>query len=207
MKKYKTNLFIVLGLLLLAAALVLTGRNLFEEKRAEKLSLSAVDELIELIEPQGESKDNNTASSAEAPEYVLNPDMEMPIKKINGMDYIGVLRVPALDLKLPVLSEWSYNNLTVSPCRYIGSVYLNNLIIAAHNYRSHFAYLRELQQGDKVSFTDMNGNKFNYEVVETEILLPEQVDEMKSGDWDLTLFTCTFGGEYRITVRCKLVNR
>lgn len=205
MKKYKTNLFIILGLLLLAAALVLTGCILFEEKRAEKLSLSAVAELIELIESQDESKDN-TANPNEIPEYILNPDMKMPVKKINGMDYIGVLRVPALNLKLPVLNKWSYDNLTVSPCRYIGSVYLNNLIIAAHNYRSHFAYLRELQQGDSVSFTDMSCNRFNYEVVETEILLPEQVDEMKSGDWDLTLFTCTFGGEYRITVRCKLVN-
>ena len=205
MKKYKTNLFIILGLLLLAAALVLTGCILFEENRAEKLSLSAVAELIELIESQDESKDN-TANSNETPEYILNPDMKMPVKKINGMDYIGVLRVPALNLKLPVLNKWSYDNLTVSPCRYIGSVYLNNLIIAAHNYRSHFAFLRELQQGDSVSFTDMSCNRFNYEVVETEILLPEQVDEMKSGDWDLTLFTCTFGGEYRITVRCKLVN-
>lgn len=205
MKKYKTNLFIILGLLLLAAALVLTGCILFEENRAEKLSLSAVAELIELIESQDESKDN-TANPNEIPEYILNPDMKMPVKKINGMDYIGVLRVPALNLKLPVLNKWSYDNLTVSPCRYIGSVYLNNLIIAAHNYRSHFAFLRELQQGDSVSFTDMSCNRFNYEVVETEILLPEQVDEMKSGDWDLTLFTCTFGGEYRITVRCKLVN-
>lgn len=205
MKEYKTNLFIILGLLLLAAALVLTGCILFEENRAEKLSLSAVAELIELIESQDESKDN-TANSNETPEYILNPDMKMPVKKINGMDYIGVLRVPALNLKLPVLNKWSYDNLTVSPCRYIGSVYLNNLIIAAHNYRSHFAFLRELQQGDSVSFTDMSCNRFNYEVVETEILLPEQVDEMKSGDWDLTLFTCTFGGEYRITVRCKLVN-
>ena len=205
MKKYKTNLFIILGLLLLAAALVLTGCILFEENRAEKLSLSAVAELIELIESQDESKDN-TANSNETPEYILNPDMKMPVKKINGMDYIGVLRVPALNLKLPVLNKWSYDNLTVSPCRYIGSAYLNNLIIAAHNYRSHFAFLRELQQGDSVSFTDMSCNRFNYEVVETEILLPEQVDEMKSGDWDLTLFTCTFGGEYRITVRCKLVN-
>jgi sortase A len=27
---------------------------------------------------------------------------------------------------------------------------------------------------------------------------------MESGDWDLTLFTCTTGGQSRITVRCVL---
>ena len=27
---------------------------------------------------------------------------------------------------------------------------------------------------------------------------------MTSGDWDLTLFTCTYGGQERYTVRCTL---
>lgn len=27
---------------------------------------------------------------------------------------------------------------------------------------------------------------------------------MKEGDWDLTLFTCTFGGQQRFTVRCSM---
>lgn len=204
MKRHKYNIFIILGLLLLAAALALAGKNLLEEKRAERLSSLAAQELLELIEPQ-EDAGQDESSTADIPEYILNPETEMPVKKINGMDYIGVLRVPALDLKLPVLSEWSYNNLTVSPCRYDGSAYLNNMIIAAHNYRSHFASLSSLRPGDRVRFTDISSNRFDYEVVETEVLLPEQVEQLKSGDWDLTLFTCTFGGEYRITVRCKLL--
>ncbi len=203
MKKNKTNIFIIIGLLLLAAALVLTGKNILEEQRAEKLSISAAEELISQIEPQ-KSEDAKNRESGSTPEYIINPEIEMPTKKIDSLDYIGVLRVPALGLKLPVLSEWNYDNLTVSPCRYSGSAYLRNMVIAAHNYRSHFARLRALQPGDKVRFTDVESNRFDYEVVETEILLPEQVEELKSGNWDLTLFTCTFGGEYRITVRCKV---
>ena len=31
-------------------------------------------------------------------------------------------------------------------------------------------------------------------------------EEMESGDWDLTLFTCTVGGRTRDTIRCILVN-
>ena len=37
-----------------------------------------------------------------------------------------------------------------------------------------------------------------------ETLMPTAVEEMESGDWDLTLFTCTVGGRTRVAVRCAL---
>lgn len=205
MKNKKSSFLIIIGLLLLFVAFGWTSYNTVDNIRAKKTAESAADELLKDIETKNieasKSKDETI------PDHILNPDMKMPVKIIDGREYIGVLRIPALSLKLPVLSDWSYEKLTVSPCRYVGSVYKNNMIIAAHNYWSHFANLRALQPGDRVSFTDVKSNRFNYEVIDTEILTPDQVKEMKSGDWDLTLFTCTFGGEYRITVRCKLLEK
>ena len=139
----------------------------------------------------------------EIPDYVLDPNHEMPVRNIGGEDYIGVLEIPSLGLMLPVMSEWSYPRLKIAPCRYTGSAYQGNLIIAAHNYRSHFGNLKELCEGDVVCFTDMDGNVFSYEVMFLEVLQPTDVDEMESGDWDLTLFTCTVGGKSRVTVRCE----
>lgn len=43
---------------------------------------------------------------------------------------------------------------------------------------------------------------FTYCVAEEEILQPAQTEQMVSGDWDLTLFTCTVGGRSRVTIRC-----
>ena len=37
---------------------------------------------------------------------------------------------------------------------------------------------------------------------ETEVLAPTDIEGMESGDWDLTMFTCTIGGKSRVTVRC-----
>ena len=91
----------------------------------------------------------------------------------------------------------------ISPCRYTGSVYLNNMVICAHNYESHFGKLKELNVGDAVYFTDMDGNEFCFQVKEIDTLDYDAVDEMVSGDWDLTLFTCTIGGGSRVTVRCS----
>ena len=53
----------------------------------------------------------------------------------------------------------------------------------------------------------MDGNVFRYEVVELETLMPTAIEEMTSGDWDLTLFTCTIGGGSRVTVRCELAEK
>lgn len=59
-----------------------------------------------------------------------------------------------------------------------------------------------LNIGDSVNFTDMDGNVHSYRVAALETLAPEDVDGMLSGDWNLTLFTCTLGGKSRVTVRC-----
>ena len=80
-----------------------------------------------------------------SPDYVLNPDMEMPEIQLSGLDNascIGTLKIPALHLELPVLSEWSYPLLRKAPCRYAGSAYKGNLVIAAHNYSSHFGQIK-----------------------------------------------------------------
>lgn len=41
------------------------------------------------------------------------------------------------------------------------------------------------------------------EMPEIQILQPGDVEEMLSGGWALTLFTCTLGGRTRVTVRCE----
>ena len=79
----------------------------------------------------------------------------------------------------------------------------DDLIIAAHNYKSHFGSLGKLAVGDEVKFTDAYGNEHLFEVKETAILDGTAVSDMQSGDWDFTLFTCTRSGKQRVTVRCN----
>ena len=195
-----------LGLLLLLAALGLTAYNLWLDARASM----SVDVVLERLTPTLSSRQSELPplSSGEAleeafvPDYVLNTEMAMPEETIDGRNYIGVLDIPALELSLPIISEWSYDALQTAPCRYSGSAYLDNLVIAGHNYRSHFASLPQLQPGDTVTFTDMDGNVFSYAVSSLETLSSYAISDMTSGDWDLTLFTCTVGGQSRLAIRC-----
>lgn len=188
------------GLPLMAAALFLTGFNLWDESRARRAA-----ERIEARMPRAaeDSPISADAGEVEIPDYLLNPNMEMPEVEIGGNDYIGTLSIPALGLSLPVMSQWSYPKLRIAPCRYAGSAYQGNLILSAHNYSSHFGQIGTLQAGDRVTFTDVDGNVFLYSVAEIQILQPGDVEEMLSGGWALTLFTCTLGGRTRVTVRCE----
>lgn len=216
MKNKKGMFWIVTGLLLIAVALCLTIRNIREERNAEASAKAAVQRLESLLPTEATvgSEPDPTVSSqppevptlpaeeVEIPDYILDPNMDMPVQNLDGQDYIAILEIPTLELTLPIISQWSYPGLKISPCRYVGSAYTNDLIIAGHNYRTHFGPLRNLQPGDSVILTDMDGNRFTYEVALVEILEPTAIEEMKSGGWDLSLFTCTLGGQSRVTVRC-----
>lgn len=116
--------------------------------------------------------DDALSAEVELPDYVRNPEKEMPVQTIDGQDYIGVLQIPAIDLELPVISRWSDAKMRIAPCRYSGSLYQNNLVIVAHNFASHFGGLKNLREGDAVIFVDMDGNVFSYAVTTLETLNP-----------------------------------
>lgn len=207
----KGKILITLGLLLITAALFLTIYNIYEDHDAQDHVYDATEQLAERI-PQnisGENSDLPESTPSALPEqeiadYILNPAMDMPTETIDGVEYIGILRIPDLELELPIVSEWNKANLKIAPCRYTGSVYQDNMVIAGHNYRSHFRRLiKNLQVGAEVTFTDVDGNVFRYRMAEREILGAYDSKEMRNADdWDLTLFTCTIGGRSRVAVRC-----
>jgi len=207
--KSLSKIFVWLGILLLTAAAGLGGYNLWDTQRAEKASQSVIEAMQSAAVLEKENDTGTEKSTGrepdEVPLYLLNPQIAMPTVEIDGNAYIGVLEIPVLSLTLPVMNEWSYPNLKIAPCLYSGSAYLNNMVIAAHNYRGHFATLKNLQYGDEVRFTDTDGNEFLYTVEEIEVLQPTDVEQMTESDWDLTLFTCTVGAQSRVTVRCSLV--
>ena len=194
MKHKPGKRLMTIGLLLLAAALALTAYNVWDESRAERSALAAAEQLQrEPVVPLEEG---------EQPFYQLHPEMEMPTVEIDGRRYIGRVTIPVIGLDLPVLTEWSSANGKIAPCRYKGSAYTGDLIIAGHNYRSHFGSLKNVGVGEEVLFTDVDGNVFSYRVAAMEILDGAAVEEMEAGEWDLSLFTCTYGGQTRLTLRC-----
>ena len=121
--------------------------------------------------------------------------------ELGGYSLLGMLRIPEAKLELPVMSEWSYPLLAAAPCRYSGSLAGGDLVILGHSYRTHFRCLRTIQPGAAVELTDAGGETHRYTVAEVETVR-ESDSAALTGNWPLTLFTCTADRRHRVLVRC-----
>jgi sortase A len=205
-KKLK-RVMITLGCCCLIAAATFGVYNKIDSDRASEAAEQLADNISVLIE-----ENKTVAKNIEIDEDIeLDSLSNEPMQEISNEETMsvgeyeisGILEVPETDTRLAIISEWSYPFLTVSACRYSGSPD-EQMILLAHNYPNHFGKLDQLESGDDVSFTDINGTVYNYKVTNSEIWETGQLREIISGDsWDLTLFTCTYDGRSRVVVRCE----
>lgn len=194
------SILIALGICLLVGALGLTVYNMYDEVRAGEAAQNTLVLLQEQIAATTASHEPTNIPTS-LPQYVITPEIEMPTAGIDDNGYIGILSIPSQGLELPVLAQWSDKGLKVAPARFSGSVYTGDMIVAGHNYDSHFGRIPDMKLGDTAYFTDIDGNRFAYEMIDWLVLGPDDAEALEAGDWDLTLFTCTWGGAERITLR------
>lgn len=218
----KGSVLIAMGLLLLAAALLLTAYNIWDGRRADRAAQSVLQSLRAQVPGPASSdapadttrpaapaeetpEDTGAAQPSEPTEPTVPGQREMPTVVVGGYRYIGELDVPSLELSLPVMEDWDYERLKTAPCRYSGNVYEDDLVICAHNYPTHFSPLKYAPIGTQVKFTDAEGTEFYYTVASIETVGPSDVEGLLFGEWDLTLFTCNTGGQTRCAIRCQRV--
>ncbi|MBO4289732.1 MAG: sortase [Lachnospiraceae bacterium] len=209
-RKWVSTLLIGAGLLCMLAALALVLYNDRESDRAEEAAAQVNVQLSEAIQERVE--EYRAAGIAPPSKYAYVDYMDvvpdMPTVEIEGYEYIGVIEVPAEEISLPVMAQWDYVRLKISPCRFTGSYYTNDLVICGHNYSRHFYQLLSIAVGTDVYFTNVDGVQYHYVVTNREEVYPMEVDRMTdaaAGKWDLTLFTCFLGGRTRCAVRCVRV--
>ncbi|MCD7751620.1 MAG: sortase [Lachnospiraceae bacterium] len=198
------TLLMAIGSLMLLGAVGLLAYNAWDDWRAGTAVVKVQDALDLAMENRnsGVTLYENSTGTRDA------DDTEMDVIEIDGYDYIGTLSISRYGLELPVMADWSYAGLKIAPACYSGSVWTDDLVICGHNYERHFGYLKDLEEGDTITFTDVDGNVWYYVVNEVLTLEPTAIEEMLAQggvSWDLTLFTCTTSGQARVTVRLSKV--
>lgn len=178
----------LLGVICITVASVITFNNIYKDYKGKKSSLEVFNILDKEI-----SRDS----------YKIKDEGRMKKIEVDGRKYIGLLEIQSIGLKLPIQWEWSYEDLEISPCRYKGSMKDDSMVLMGHNYNSHFSNIKKLNKGDEVKFTDVEGIQYKYQVKEKEELHKTKVEDMISGDWDLTLFTCSYNRINRVAIRCE----
>ena len=123
-KPIKLNLgkiLIIFGIFLITISVAILIRNSYLEINAGIKS----QDVINVIK-------NNLNKTTEIVSINKDKPKEMSTINIAGYDYIGSIIIPTLSLELPVMSNYDNERLNVSPCRYYGSIYTNDLIICGH---------------------------------------------------------------------------
>lgn len=206
LKTKKGRILFALGCCCFAAAFALWIYNLYITKQAGNISKVLSDNFTQLLAEAERAEDEEYANDPALNNAEESDAVQMEVFRIEGYDIVGQLHIPNTEINLAVIAEWSYPNLKVAPCRYSGTP-TDKLVLLAHNYDTHFGALDTLELGDSVYFMDVGGTIYEYEVLRTEEWNTDQLEQILGGeDWDLTLFTCTYGGKSRVVVRCALMN-
>ena len=206
MKRRFWSAVTVAGVILLAAAVALAVRNFQTDLEAAQSRDTVLLQLADAMPEEEETPTTDEPPVTEAPEPEKEKEEKeeevLPSVPIDGRNYMGAIRFPALNLELPVLAEYTLPALRIAPAVYSGTPEGNDLVICGHNYRSHFGPLNRLSLGDEILMRTVDGKVYRYTVAATEIVSPLAVADVTNGQWDLTLFTCTLGGQTRFVVRC-----
>jgi LPXTG-site transpeptidase (sortase) family protein len=129
--------------------------------------------------------------------------------ELNGFTIIARIDVDKIGVHLPILAETTDAALKVSACYYTGVMpgEDGNMVVTGHNYASGaiFGKLDQLETGNIVMLTGMDGTTSAYTVYKIDHTKPDSVDSLNEMEYlrELTLLTCESHGNGRLIVRCR----
>ena len=100
----------------------------------------------------------------------------MPVIEIKGISCIGKLKIPKLDLELPVANNVS--DIGFTPIHVSGTPNSTDFVIEALGYSSQFGKLAQLELKDNIIFVDLYGYKYSYEITGIVSGTKEQLQAM-----------------------------
>lgn len=158
-------------------------------------------ELLEAFESQLAEGDNE------------NTEEEVNLDSINGYTPIAIMEIPSIKLKQPVVEGITEDVIKYFLGKFPESTMpgeVGNFAVAGHrvsDFTDAFINLYKVKPGDNVIVTTKDG-KYTYEVEESFIVDPEQVEVLENADYEkITLITCTIGSKRRVIVTGKLIEK
>ncbi len=211
-KRSVGSVFLIFGIVMIAAALVLIMMYEKREYEAGHNAEMLMEEFVHAEKPDSSVPiiyplpDTETASDDGAADVQPTVIPEMATADYNGLQMLGVIRIPDCGIELPVLDNWDMTILDYAPCRYSGNIYAGDLIIMGHNYTTHFKPLKKIQPGAKIEFESVDGQVWQFEVDCTDSIHRDK-PELLPSEHELILFTCEEYGVYRFVARCSFIDQ
>ena len=187
---------------IIGVLLILIGVGIIGTVAYKKIVTSQKqNELLEAFESQLAEGDNE------------NTEEEVNLDSINGYTPIAIMEIPSIKLKQPVVEGITEDVIKYFLGKFPESTMpgeVGNFAVAGHrvsDFTDAFINLYKVTPGDNVIVTTKDG-KYTYEVEESFIVEPEQVEVLENADYEkITLITCTIGSKRRVIVTGKLIEK
>lgn len=186
---------IILIILIIGAIIfgVIIGREYIRREKNEH-KLSAVVAQIESISTDTEH----------------NKEDRQELIKVEGYDVEGIIEIPKINIKYPIVSTTSDEAMKVAITKFWGTNIndIGNYTMAGHNYKNGtmFGKTKYLQIGDKIKMTDLSLKTVEYEIFKIYTIDPDDVTCIESVDpnaREITLITCTNGHKNRLITKAR----
>lgn len=185
------NVFLVI---LTLSAIVVLGIIIFKQYEGKENSKQAIQVVAQI-----EEKFNNIENT--------NKKIEMEYK---GYKVVGVIEIPSINIKYPVLNKTNDNSMEYSITKFSGGEVneIGNFVVAGHNYLNGtmFGKVDQLKIGDEIKLTDLYNNTLTYEIFDIYSTNPNDtsiIESSKEGTKEVTLITCTNGHINRLITKAR----
>ena len=187
-----------IGILLILIGVSIIGTVVYKKM----VTSNKQNEVLESFENQ--LKEDNTNNESHE---------DVNLDSINGYTPIAIMEIPSIRLKQPVVEGVTEDVIKYFLGKFPESAMpgeVGNFSVAGHrvsDFTDAFINLYKVKPGDKVIVTTKSG-KYTYEVDESFIVEPEQVEVLDTADYEkITLITCTIGSKRRVIVTGRLIDK
>lgn len=189
MKKFCDILLVMLIIIAIVVGILICNKYIGRQKNEKKLS-----EIVTAIE-------NIDVAEAQKKQEKI---------KIEGYEVEGIIEIPKINIKYPIINETNDAAMKVSITKFWGNKIneIGNYTMAGHNNKdgTMFGKTKYLEIGDTIKMTDLSLNTIEYEIFKIYTIDPDDVtcvESIEPGTREITLITCTNGHKNRLITKAK----
>lgn len=189
MKKFCDILLVMLIIIAIVVGILICNKYVGRQKNEKKLS-----EIVTAIE-------NIDVAEAQKKQEEI---------KIEGYEVEGIIEIPKINIKYPIINETNDAAMKVSITKFWGNKIneIGNYTMAGHNNKdgTMFGKTKYLEIGDTIKMTDLSLNTVEYEIFKIYTIDPDDVtcvESIELGTREITLITCTNGHKNRLITKAK----
>ncbi len=189
MKKFCDILLVMLIIIAIVVGILICNKYVGRQKNEKKLS-----EIVTAIE-------NIDVAEAQKKQEKI---------KIEGYEVEGIIEIPKINIKYPIINETNDAAMKVSITKFWGNKIneIGNYTMAGHNNKdgTMFGKTKYLEIGDTIKMTDLSLNTIEYEIFKIYTIDPDDVtcvESIEPGTREITLITCTNGHKNRLITKAR----